>query len=213
MHAVVVLMAGEAAVEGERGLGLGRIPGGVAHAVAPRVEMRLLHNGLVFVHHLLPAAEMVGEDVIEVSRTVFGDMHGHDAPLGIDVIEPAGGGGSGFHLIKVRNPGLFLDERLPVGDHRVPPHIGGVIIERDVVTVLIQSHRPVAQIVGDVALRCGDGGSAVTLDGGDGMGFDIVVAVVAHFRIGGDVAGIAVGEGSLRDAIYLVGGEVSFHGL
>ena len=84
-----MLMTRETTVEGEHGLGLRRVPGGVAHAVAPRVEMGLLDGVLALVKHLLPAAEVVGEHVTEASRAVLVNADGHDTPLGIDVVEPA----------------------------------------------------------------------------------------------------------------------------
>lgn len=66
-----MLMAGEAAVESKRSLGLRSVPSSVAHAVAPGVEMGLLHDGLVLPHHLVPAAQVVGEDVVEITDTVL----------------------------------------------------------------------------------------------------------------------------------------------
>ena len=78
--------------EGERDLGLAGVPRRVAHAVAPRVEVGLLHDVLEIVHHLLPASEMVGEHVVEAVGTSVGHVHRHEAALGIDVVEMAGGG-------------------------------------------------------------------------------------------------------------------------
>ena len=65
LEAVVVLVAGEAAAEGERNLGLRGVPRGVGHAVAAGVEVGPLDGVLRLVHHDLPAAEMVREDVVE----------------------------------------------------------------------------------------------------------------------------------------------------
>ena len=142
-------MAREAAVEGERGLGLRGVPRGVAHAVAPRVEVGLLHGVLVFIKHLLPTAEVVGEHVVEASGAVLVDVHGHDLAFGVDIVETSGGGGRGFELIEIRYPGLLLDERLSVGDYRMLSFARRVVVEGDVVAVLIKGLRPVAQVVGE----------------------------------------------------------------
>ena len=83
-------MSSESPVEGERGLGLRGVPRGVGHAVAPGVEMGLLDDGLVLVQDLFPAAEVVGEHVVEALRAAVVDMHGHNPSLGVDVVEPAG---------------------------------------------------------------------------------------------------------------------------
>ena len=103
LEAVVVLVAGEAAAEGERHLRLRGVPGGVAHAVAPGIEVGLLDGVLEIVHHRLPASETVGEHVVEAVGTSVGHVHRHEAALGIDVVEAAGRGGGGLNLILIRN--------------------------------------------------------------------------------------------------------------
>ena len=113
-----VLVSGESPVEGERSPGLPGVPGGEAHAVAPGVEVGLLHGVLVPVEHLLPPAEVVGEHIVEVFVPTLVDMHGNDLNFGVDIVEPTGSGGCGIQLIKVGDPGLFLDKSLPVGNHR-----------------------------------------------------------------------------------------------
>ena len=65
LYAVVMLVAREATVESEPDLGLLGVPSSVAHAVAPGVEMGLLHGVLVLVQHHIPVPEMVGDHVVE----------------------------------------------------------------------------------------------------------------------------------------------------
>ena len=129
VEAVVMFMSGEAAVEGERGLRLRRVPVGVAHAVAPGVEVGLLHGGLALAHHLLPTAQMVGEHVVEAAYAVLVNTYGNDASFGVDVVEPSRSCCRRLNLVEIRNTGLLLDERVASGDHRVPPHARGVIVE------------------------------------------------------------------------------------
>ena len=87
LEQVVVLVAGEAAAEGEGGLRLGGVPRRVGHAVAPGVEVGLLDGVPVPVQHLLPASEVVGEHVVEAVRGAVPHMDGHHPPLGVDVVE------------------------------------------------------------------------------------------------------------------------------
>ena len=79
-----MLVAGEASVEGECGLCLGRVPSGIAHAVAPGVEVGLLHDGLALVKHFLPAAKMVGEHIIKAFCAV---LVGDGRPTPVVVLE------------------------------------------------------------------------------------------------------------------------------
>ena len=89
MQSVVVLVSSEAAVKGERGLGLRSVPGGVAHAVAPGVEVGALDGVLVLVQNLLPAAQMVSKHVVETLRPVLVDADGHNAAFGVYVVQPS----------------------------------------------------------------------------------------------------------------------------
>ena len=86
-----MLVAGEASAEGEGDLGLRAGPGGVAHAVAPGVEVGALDGVLRPVHHHVPAAEVVGDHVVEAVGVAVPHMDRHDAPVGMDVVEMAGG--------------------------------------------------------------------------------------------------------------------------
>ena len=65
------------------------VPRRVGHAVAPGVEMGLLDGVLVLVHDLFPAAEMVGEDVVEAVGGAVPHKDGHHVATGADVVELA----------------------------------------------------------------------------------------------------------------------------
>ena len=76
-------MAGEASAEGEGDLRLRAGPGGVAHAVAPGVEVGALDGVLRPVRHHVPAAEVVGEHVVEAVGGDAVDLEGREPAEGV----------------------------------------------------------------------------------------------------------------------------------
>ena len=72
---IVVLMAGETAVEGKVATVSIDRPVGGTHAVAPRIEMATLHNIPIAVHNALPASEQVGLHVVDAVGIGGGIMY------------------------------------------------------------------------------------------------------------------------------------------
>ena len=109
--------------------------------------MGLLHDGLVLPHHLVPAAQVVGEDVVEAVGIAVLHMHRHHTPLGIDVVEMAGGKGSDFLLIKFRDAGHLLLQGAAGIEPGIPPHAVGAVVQRDAVAILGDGGGPVSEVV------------------------------------------------------------------
>ena len=87
-EAVVMLMAGETAVERKVGAALSAGPVGSAHAVAPRVEMAALRHRPVASDHTVPTAEQVALHIVDAVGIGGGviDMQCHDSPFCVYVI-------------------------------------------------------------------------------------------------------------------------------
>ena len=207
LEAVVVLVAGEAAPEGERDRGLFSVPTRIIHAVAPGVEMGLLDDGLALVHHLVPAAEVVGEDVIEAVGVAVLHMQRHHTSLGIDVVEMAGGRRCYFFLVKLRDAGHLLLQGAAGIELGIPPHAVGAVVQRDAVAVLGDGSGPVAEVVGGAALRRGNGARGVARDAGDGMGLRVAIAVGPHLGVRCDVARVGIAEAACGRPVHLIGSK------
>lgn len=85
-------MSSESPVEEQRGRHR-RGDGVAVIGRAPRVEMHVLHHHAVAVGDGGPAAEVVGEHIVEVFVPTLVDMHGNDLAFGVDIVEAPGGGG------------------------------------------------------------------------------------------------------------------------
>ena len=204
---VVVLVAGEAAPEGERDRGLLSVPTRIIHAVAPGVEVGALHGVLRLVHHDLPAAQAVPEDVVEAVGGTVLHMHRHDASLGIDVVETAGGAARRLHLVEAGDAGDGLLQEVVMQESGVPALAVGAVVDGGAVAVLRDGDGTVPEAVGHLARGVGHRAGDAASDGGDGVWACVTVGVRTHPGVGGDVALAVVGEGTRRDAVHRVGDE------
>ena len=92
---------------------------------------------------------VVGEDVVEASRAILVNARRDHPPLGIDVVDPAVGGGGLLRLEEARQAGLLPDGAVVVGDGGVPPHTVGTVAEADPVAAAREALGAVHRVVGD----------------------------------------------------------------
>ncbi len=183
------------------------VPRRVGHAVAPGVEMGLLDGVLVLVHDFFPAAEMVGEDVVEAVGGAVPHMDGHHVATGADVVELACDTARGRHLMEAGHAGHGLLEGVALVEPRMPPHALRIIVEGETVAVLGDADGKVPEAVGHVAGGGGNGGAVAAPDLGDSMGTAADVGVGSRGGAGRDVARAVVGDTVHTRAVHRVGDQ------
>ena len=167
----------------------------------------LVAGVLVLVHDFFPAAEMVGEDVVEAVGGAVPHKDGHHVATGADVVELACDTARGRHLMEAGHTGHGLLEGVAQVEPRMPPHALRIIVEGETVAVLGDADGKVPEAVGHVAGGGGDGGAVAAPDPGDSMGTAAAVGVGPRGGAGRDVARAVVGDTVHTRAVHRVGDQ------